>query len=369
MLIAGTAPTLWAQKYWVYVGTYTGGTSRGIYKVDLDAATLELGQPELVAEVRNPSFLALHPTEPYLYAVGELQEFEGKKVGAVSAFAIEPRTGRLKLLNQQPSGGAGPCHVTVDASGRWVLVANYSGGTVSVLPVGDEGRLGPAACVVTHQGQSVHPTRQTSPHPHQVKVAPGTNLVLVPDLGTDQVMLYRLDRESGQLTANPPGSASLPPGSGPRHLAYTAGNEFLLVLNELTSSVTLFRCENAVPVQRLTTISALPADFRGENTGAEIVVHPSNKMVFTSNRGHDSIAIFRFDAAAARLELAGHVPSGGRTPRNFNLDPAGQLLLSGNQNSDLIALYRVDLKQEKLVPTGKSLQVGSPVCIIFCPPR
>ena len=353
------------EKYWVYIGTYTGKTSQGIYKVHFDLTGMKVGQPELVAEVRNPSFLALHPKGEFLYAVGELQEFEGKRVGAVSAFAIDSGTGRLRMLNQQPSGGAGPCHLTLAADGHWLLVANYSGGTVAVLEVAADGRLGSPQCVVKHEGQSVHPTRQRQPHPHQVRIAPGTNLVLVPDLGTDQVVLYRLGRESGKLEPNDPPFVRLPPGSGPRHLAYSQGNRFLFVLNELTATVSVFRCQDSVPVELVETVSALPADFTGENTAAEIVVHPSNRWVFSSNRGHDSIAIFRFDEGEGKLELVGHAPSGGRTPRNFNLDPSGRVLFSANQNSDSVLIYSVDVEKGHLADTGLSFQVGSPVCIIF----
>ena len=354
-----------AEKYWVYIGTYTGKTSRGIYKVDFDLPGMKIGQPELAAEVRNPSFLALHPSREFLYAVGELQEFEGKRVGAVSAFAIEPGTGRLQLLNQQPSGGTGPCHLTVDASGRWLVVANYGGGTVAVLEIAPDGQLKPPVCVVAHEGQSVHPTRQRQPHPHQVRIAPGTNLVLVPDLGTDRVVLYRLDRDSGKLSPNDPPFVTVPPGSGPRHLTYSQGNRFLFVLNELTATVSVFRCREAVPMELVQTVSALPADFAGENTAAEIVVHPSNRWVFSSNRGHDSIAIFRFHEAEAKLELVGHAPSGGRTPRNFNLDPSGRVLFSANQNTDNVVIYSVDAETGRLTDTGLSFQVGAPVCIIF----
>ncbi|MCS7237703.1 MAG: lactonase family protein [Thermoguttaceae bacterium] len=356
-----------AEKYWMYIGTYTGGQSRGIYKVDVDTGTPKLGDVELVAEVRNPSFLALHPTGRFLYAVGELQEFAGKRVGAVSAFAIEAGTGRLRLLNQQSSGGAGPCHLLVDATGRWVLVANYSGGTTAVLPISQDGSVGAPVSVKTHQGRSVHPTRQREPHPHQVWIADGTNLVLVPDLGTDQVVLYRLDGQTGQLAAADPPAVSVPPGSGPRHLAYAPGNQFLFVLNELTATVSVFRCKDAVPVELVETVSALPADFKGENTAAEIVVHPSGRWVFTSNRGHDSIAIFAFDQARGQLRLQGHAPSGGRTPRNFAVDPSGRWLFSANQNSDLIVVYRIDNERGRLESTGLSLQVGAPVCIVFQP--
>lgn len=367
LVVFGPGAKAWGDRYWMYIGTYTGGQSRGIYKVDFDSASGAVGQVELVAEVRNPSFLALHPTGKFLYAVGELGEFAGKRVGAVSAFAIEGKTGNLRLLNQQPSGGAGPCHLIVDKTGRWVLVANYSGGTTAVLPIREDGSLGEPVCVRPHKGKSVHPTRQQQPHPHQVWIAEGTNLVLVPDLGTDQVVLYRLNEATGELTPNDPPAVSVPAGSGPRHLAYSPGNRFLFVLNELTTTVSVFRCEDSVPVQLLETVSALPADFQGENTAAEIVVHPNGRWVFTSNRGHDSIAIFAFDPAAGKLRLQGHVPSGGRTPRNFAVDPSGRWLLSANQQSDVVLLYRIDPERGLLEDTGLRLTVYTPVCIVFQP--
>ncbi len=363
--VGAFGPRPCAGDYWMYIGTYTTGTSRGIYKVDVNVETLSVGKPELVAELRNPSFLAIHPSGQFLYAVGELGEFQGKRVGAVSALAIEPGSGRLRLINQQSSGGAGPCHLVVDPSGRWVLVANYSGGTTSVLPIAADGALGPPVSIQEHSGHSIHPTRQRQPHPHQVWIAEGTDLVLVPDLGTDHVVLYRLNPKTGQLVANTPSAVNVPPGSGPRHLAFAPGNEFLFVLNELTSTVSLFRCHEAVPKELLATVSALPADFRGENTAAEIAVHPSGKTVLTSNRGHDSIALFRFDHPSATLELIGHVPSGGKTPRHFALDPTGKFLFSANQNSDLIAVYHFGNVEGKLEDTGVRIEVGAPVCLVF----
>jgi len=349
----------------VYIGTYTTGESRGIYtaQVDLDRATLS--EPVLAAQLRNPSFLAIHPTKPVLYAVGEMADFQGKRMGAVTALAIERPAGTLRLLNQQPSGGAGPCHLCVDSSGEFVVVANYGAGSTACFPLAPDGSLKPASAIVQHQGFSVHPTRQKGPHAHQVRMPPGKDLVLVPDLGLDKVMLYHLDKEKGELRAANPPSVSLPPGSGPRHLAFGPGGKFLYVLNELSSSISVFACRDWIPLKLVQTVSALPADFPGDNTGAEVVVHPSGRFLYSSNRGHDSIAIFSIDQANGTLTLRGHVPSGGRTPRNFNIDPSGTLLISANQNSNNILVYRIDQTTGELTPSGSEIKVGAPVCIIF----
>lgn len=356
-----------AQEYWVFCGTYTRGDSRGIYVGRFDAHSGKISDLALAAESRNPSFLAVHPHQSWLYAVGELAEFSGQRTGAVSAFKIDPQSGALKQINQQPSGGTGPCHVSVDPSGRFVLVANYGGGSVASLPIGEDGRLLPPTCVVQQQGRSVHPTRQTAPHAHQIGFNPTGELVLVPDLGLDQVLLFDWEESNGKLVAHQPPFLPIPAGSGPRHFAFHPKGSALYVLNELTATVSVFACEKGVPTVLVWTVSALPPGFSGQNTAAEIAVHPSGRFVYTSNRGHDSVAWFSVGEDGRRLELKGHVPTGGKTPRFIGLDPTGRYLLAANQDSHNVVVFQVDDSTGRPVPTGRQVSVGSPVCLVFYP--
>jgi 6-phosphogluconolactonase len=347
----------------VYIGTYTRGASKGIYLAQLDTATGKLDTPVLAAEAKNPSFLAIHPNRRFLYAVGELGNFEGKPAGAVGAFAFE-ESGKLRPLNQQSSGGAGPCHLVVDPSGRNVLVANYSGGSVACLPIRDDGSLGPATSFIQHEGSSVDPRRQKGPHAHSINLDAAGRFAFVPDLGLDKVLIYRLDAAAGKLAPNAPPFARLDPGAGPRHFAFHPNGRYAYVINEMASTVTAFSYDAARgALKPLQTVSTLPGGFEGNNTTAEVVVHPSGRFLYGSNRGHDSIAVFSIDPATGKLAPLGHTSTRGRTPRNFNLDPTGTWLLAANQSTDNVAVFRVDARTGKLRPTGQSVTVGAPVCI------
>ncbi len=348
---------------YAYVGTYTGGKSEGIYafRVDPDSgAAAPLG---CVARAVHPSFLALSADGRFLYSVSE-SGGGPRGAGAVSAYAIQPADGALRLLNQQTSGGAGPCHLTVDAAGRGVLVANYGGGSVAALALREDGSLGPVLQVIQHRGSSVHPQRQRQPHAHSVNLSPDQRFALVADLGLDQVLVYAC--QPGQGLREPAVHvAHLPPGSGPRHLAFHPDGLRVLVINELLSTLTV--CDFDPDSGRLIpgpAVSTLPADFQGANTTAEVVVHPGGRWVYGSNRGHDSLAVFAL-GSDGRLDLLEHVPTGGRTPRNFALTLAGDFLWVANQNSDLIVIFRVDPQTGRLQATGQALEVGAPVCVRF----
>ncbi len=354
-------------KYWVYLGTYTRGASKGIYRSELDMATGKLAEPVLVAETSNPSFLDIHPARPWLYAVGELYGAGGKG-GAVSAFTID-RTGNLKLLNQQSSGGAGPCHVSVDRTGRYVLVANYGSGSVACLPIKPDGSLGEATSVIRHVGSSVNPKRQQGPHAHSIYVDGANRFAFAPDLGCDKVFIYRFDAQEGKLTANDPPHAELHPGAGPRHFAFHPNGRLAYVVNELDSTVTVFayNAERGI-LKAIQTIGTLPEGFSGDNTTADIHVHPSGDFLYASNRGHDSIAIFAIDPESGKLSRTGHQSTGGRTPRNFGLDPIGVYLLAANQDSHNVVVFRIDRSNGALRPTGVEIKLGAPVCVKFCRP-
>lgn len=366
-VLSGTGWPVLGAEFWMFYGTYTRGTSKGIYVSRFNAEDGTLSEPVLAAEAQNPSFLALHPQKPVLYAVGELWEMSGNRTGSVSAFSVDTHSGRLTLINQQPSGGSGPCHVSVDASGRFVLVANYGGGSVAVLPVSTDGALEPAVCVLKQEGKSVHPTRQTSPHAHQIGFNPTGKVVVVPDLGLDQVLLFDWDGAQGQLTPHKPPFVQVPPGSGPRHFAFHPNGQVLYVLNELTATVSIFACEDGVPTRLIDNVSALPTDFAGQNTAAEIAVHPGGRFVYTSNRGHDSIAVFAVSDAGKRLERKANVSTQGKTPRFIGLDPTGKYLLAANQDTNNVVIFKIDSETGIPTPTGKQVSVGAPVCLVFSP--
>ena len=348
----------------VYVGTYTSRGSEGIYLYRLDLSSGALQSIGKAASVQNPSFLALDPQGHTLYAVNEVDEHAGQPGGAVGAFAVDPRTGALTFLNQQPSHGTGPCHVCVDQTGRFVLVANYTSGSASVLPVQDDGRLGEATDVVQHHGSGVDPRRQEGPHAHSVTLDPTNRYAFVADLGLDKIMIYRLDRAHGKLVPNDEPWARLHAGAGPRHLAFHPSGRYVYAINELDSTFTAFACDaTRGALQELQTISALPEGFAGTSYCADVHVHPSGRFLYGSNRGHDSMAIMAIDEDTGTLTPLGHEPTQGQTPRNLAIDPTGTYLLAANQNTDTIVTFRIDQETGQLTPTGHVTQVSMPVCI------
>jgi carboxypeptidase Q len=351
----------------VFVGTYTGdkeGASKGIYRMELDMATGKLGNRELVAETVNPSFVAIHPSRRFLYAVSEVSEAGGKKTGAISAFSLDPRSGNLTFLNQQPSKGTGPCHLIVDKDGKHVLAANYGSGSACVLPIGDDGKLGEATGSVQHTGSSVNKARQEGPHAHSINLDAANRFAFVADLGLDKVMVYKYDAAKGTIAANDPPSAALEPGAGPRHFAFSPDGKHAYVNNEMASTVTAFAYDaDKGELKKLGTVPTLPKDFTGNNSTAEVVVDPSGKFAYVSNRGHDSIAIFTIDAKTGELTPAGHQFTKGKTPRNFAIDPTGTYLLAANQDSNSVVVFKIDPKTGGLTATDSTVEVPMPVCI------
>jgi 6-phosphogluconolactonase len=357
-------------KYRVYIGTYTGKTSlgnesKGIYASELDLASGKLSEPVLVAETKSPSFLALHPDGKHLYAVGEIADFGGKNVGAVSAFAIEDaKTGKLKLLNQASSGGAGPCHLVVDKAGKLVLAANYGGGSCCAVAIKADGSLGEQTGFVQHEGKSVDAGRQKEPHAHSINVSPDNRFAFCADLGLDKVLVYKID--GGKLTPNDPPAGKTAPGSGPRHFAFHTSGKYAYVINEMGNTVTAFAYDaDKGSLTEIQTIGTLPSDFKGASYTAEVVVHPSGKFLYGSNRRQDSIAIFTVDEKTGKLTAAGHQGDGIKEPRNFNIDPTGKYCLVGNQNGDSILVFAIDQATGALQPTGGKVVIGAPVCIKF----
>ncbi len=340
-----------------YVGTYTKPQgSTGIYRYRLNTTTGALTARGLAVETPNPTFLALAPNRWQLYAVNEI------RVGTVSAFSIAA-DGTLNLINQQSSYGDGPCHLAVDESRKSVLVANYGSGSVAALPILADGSLGEVAIAVSHVGSGPNPKRQQSPHAHGIYTRDA--LAYACDLGTDDVRIYRLDAASGALTLDARGGARLPPGSGPRHLAFH-GN-FAYVINELLNTIAVFRCEaltgELTPIQRLST---LPAGYTNPSTAAEIFIRPDGKFLYASNRGHDSLAVFSIGSDGT-LTLINHASTQGRTPRSFALDPSGRWLIAANQDSGNLVVFEIDATTGKLTPAGHTAQIAEPVCVLFVP--
>jgi len=354
-------------QYIAYVGTYTAKTSsKGIYAYRFDPEKGQLTSIGVAAETADPSFLAVHPNGKYLYAVNEISTFNGGAGGAVSAFSIAAKTGALEFLNQVPTRGAGPCHVSVERNGAYVLVANYDGGSIASFAVHDDGSLGTASGYVQHSGSGPNKERQEGPHAHWIGTSPDNRFALAVDLGLDQVLVYGFDSSKGIFTPMLSGFAKVKPGAGPRHLAFHPNGKFAYVLNEMDSSVTVFsyQAKNGA-FSSLETISAVPRDYAGRKEAAEIAVHPSGKFLYTSNRGHDSIAIFEINPAKGTLKSLGQVLSGGKTPRHFAIDPTGMYLLAENQESNNVVVFHIDPATGNLTPTGQTIEVPSPVCITF----
>jgi 6-phosphogluconolactonase len=352
-----------------YVGTYTDGESRGIYRFTLDPVSGAASDPVLAVEAENPSFLALHPNGRFLYAVGEMGEFRGERTGAVSAFVVDAATGDLTLLNQQPSRGSGPCHLVVDASGRAVLVANYGSGTVAVLPLAEDGRLGEASSVQAHAGTGPNERRQEGPHAHGIALDSDEGRAVVADLGADRLFVYDFEAATGALTPSDPPAVALVPGAGPRHVAFDLRGELLYSINELDSTVTVLRYDAATGgLESVQAISTLPDDFEGESWTAELEVSPAGRFLYGSNRGHDSLAVFAMDPTSGRLSAVGHVPTGGRWPRHFSIDPSGRWLLAANQHSESVVVFRLDPESGMPSPVGETVPVPTPVCVLPVPP-
>lgn len=357
------------KKFMVYIGTYTGPKSQGIYRCTFDATTGKLGEPTIAAKTKNPSFLAIHPSGQFLYAVGEISDFakdKKRRVGAISAFKIK-EDGGLDLLNQESSEGAGPCHVVVDKAGKNVLAANYGGGSVCVLPIGKDGLVSKATGFVQHAGKSVDKGRQQGPHAHSVNLDSANRFAFVADLGLDKVLVYRFDPETGKITPNDPPAVDIEPGGGPRHFALHPTEKFAYCCNEMTSKVTAMTYDKTSgKLEVIQTISTLPEPTKGNST-AEIVVHPSGKFLYCSNRGHNSIAIFTIDQKTGKLTAAGHQGEGIKVPRNFALDPTGNFCLVASQAGDNVRVFKVNQETGQLTATDSKIEVGGPVCIRFLP--
>ena len=362
----GGAQVFASDKYLVYVGTYTDHESQGIYGFRFDAATGQLISLGLAGQSDNPSFLTVALGHRFLYTVNELDHFKGKPIGAVSAFSIDHATGKLSLLNQVAAHDPGPAYLSTDRTGRYVLIASYPLGSVAVFPVSVDGKLGEASDFVRHKGSSIDKERQAGPHGHAIELSPDNRFAIAADLGLDQLIVYPFEAGKGKL--GPPQVVKIKPGSGPRHIGFSPSGKFIYLINEMSSTITAFSYSAAQgKLTELQTVSTLHGGFKGENSTAEIAVHPSGNFLYGSNRGDDSIVVFAIDHATGRLTFVERVSTQGKTPRNFAVDPSGHWLLAANQDSNSIVTFQVNQKTGRLTPTGQPVQVTEPVCVAFVP--
>lgn len=347
----------------VYIGTYTGGESKGIYTCEISEQDGSLHNVRLAAENSNPSYLAIHPGGKFLYSVNEVSNYKSARSGSATAFRIEGD--HLVKINDQSTVGDGPCYISVDASGKFALVANYAGGSVVAFPIAADGSLQAHSAFVQHEGSSVNPDRQKEPHAHSINMDRENRFAIAADLGLDKVLVYKLDRDAGTLTPNEPAFAKVPPGSGPRHLSFTPNGKFAYVNGEMSNTVIGMKYDpKRGAFEVMQTLSTLPEDWHGASTTAQTEVHPNGKFLYVSNRGHDSIAIYQVDRSG-RLTYIENVSTGGKTPRNFEIDPSGKFLVAANQDSNNLVVFKIDAKTGRLKKTGNEIRVGKPVCVKF----
>jgi 6-phosphogluconolactonase len=360
MLALLSVQTLAAQVDDVYFGTYTKNSpSEGIYHAQFDTKTGKLSTPELAAKISNPSFIAIHPSGKYLYSVTE------EAVGKVNAFAIDPKNKKLKFLNQASSGGKGPCHISVSKNGKTLLVANYSSGSIASIPIASDGKLKKPVSVISHKGSSLT-KRQTGPRAHSINLSPDQCFVYVADLGIDKIMIYRLNPETSELTENNPSSFELKPGAGPRHFTFHPNGKCAYVINELDNNLIILEYNSQTgALSEIQSVYTLPKDFKDKSYTAEVRVHPNGKFIYGSNRGHDSIVIYKIDPDSGKLTLVGFQKEAITWPRHFNIDPSGKFCLVANQNSDNVSVFAIDQKTGMLKAPHQTVSMGKPICIKF----
>jgi 6-phosphogluconolactonase len=354
-----------AADYLMFTGTYTRGASKGIYAHRFQTTTGKLTPLGLAAESSNPSFLVADPTNRFVYSVNE----GGRGNGAVSAFSIDRQNGKLTFLNKVSSAGEGPCHLALDKTGKWLAVANYGNGTMGIFPVQADGKLGEAKTVEKHEGTSADPRRQGGPHAHEVVFSPDNRYVLLSDLGLDKIFVYRFDAKTGNITANDPAFGKVAAGAGVRHFAFHPNGQIVYAINEINSTITVFRWDAAKgTLMDFQTVSTVAENYKGKNDTAEIAVNPAGTVVYGSNRGSDTIAVFNIDPVKFTLTAIDHAPVLGKTPRHFAIDPSGAYLFAANQDSNDIAMFRIQASTGQLQPAARVItDVAFPVCVLFVP--
>lgn len=356
------------SKFWVFVGTNTVRGSEGIYRFSFDTETGQAGPVELAATTENPTWISPDPSFRFLYGVNAIGNYQGGTTGAVSGFALDRGSGKLSFINQASSGGAGPCHLTIDSRTRALLVANYGGGSVASLSIDSQGKLSGPVSRFQHAGGSVNPSRQEGPHAHSINLDAAEKFAFAADLGLDRILIYEFDANSATLRPHQPAFASTAPGAGPRHFAFHPSGKFAYVINELDSTITAFSYDaSRGALEEIQVIPTLPMGYTDQNYPAEVQVHASGRFVFGSNRGHDSIAIYRVDTETGRLSVVDHQHTSGRWPRNFGQAPGGKWMIAGNNNTDNILIYHLDDASGRLKATGQTLACPAPICFKFVP--
>ena len=351
------------SNYYLYTGTYTRKGSEGIYVHQFNSKTGDFKLVSIAKGITNPSFLAISSDQHYLYSVA------GNKGDSVKAYRIEKPSHQMTLLNSQSlAGSSGACHLEVDKTGRWLIVGNYSSGSVTILPIQSNGMLSNVSQTIQHEGKSIDPERQQKPYVHSINIAPNNKDVFVTDLGTDKIMTYALNAETGQLTSAAKPFTSVTPGSGPRHFTFHPNGKFAYVIQEMAASITGFNYKEGA-LEAFQEVKNLPDDYTGRKWAADIHISPDGKFLYGSNREHESLVIFRIDEETGRLSLVGYQPVNGKTPRNFAIDPTGNFVLVANQDSDNITIFKRDSKTGKLTSTGKEIKISQPVCLKFIPER
>lgn len=365
-----TTTAIAGDNFLVYFGTSTNAKngSKGIYVARFNSASGELTQPELAVEAGNPGFLAIHPTKKYMYACGDVPGADGKKGGGILAFGIDRKTGRLAAINQSATSGAGPCHVSVDQTGKLATISNYGNGSISSYSIKEDGSVSPEVTYIQHEGSGADPKRQAGPHAHSVNFSPDNRFAFACDLGLDKVLIYKADPATGKLTPNEPAFGKTPAGGGPRHLAFHPSGKYVFVNNEMGMSETVFSYDaEKGALTEIQTVSTLPEADQGRTglSTAETLAHPNGKVVYVSNRTHDTIAVFACDPATGKLTLIQNVPVEGEIPRNICLDPSGKWLIAAHQNSGTAAVFKVAPEDGKLTFTGTKVSVPGSICVRF----
>jgi 6-phosphogluconolactonase len=345
------------NDFHLLVGTYTSGKSEGIYTFKFNVKTGEFSPESIAKNIKNPSFLAISSDSKYVYSAGETD-----KQGSVHSFAFDKKTGVLTPLTSQSANGNYPCHVTVDKTRKWVICGNYGAGNLSVFPVQADGSIGKAMQTIQHEGKSINPGNQESPHVHSINIAPNNVDVFVADLGIDKIMAYNLDTKTGKLSAGNPPFTTVKAGSGPRHFEFHPNGKFAYCIQEISGEVVAYEYKKG-SLNTIQTISTKPADLKGDLNCADIHISPDGKFLYGSNRVHDSLVIYEVDAKTGKLTYVAHQSVMGKKPRNFMIDPTGNFVLVANQDSDNVVIFKRDTVKGTLTPTGKEIAVPNPVCL------
>lgn len=368
LMVVLVPPCAWGEEMFVYFGSHRSGPGIGFSLARFDTVTGVLTKPEFLLEAAAPAFFVIDAGGKHLYTSNSIDTYNGKQEGTITSYSIDPKTATLALLNVKPAGGSDPSFISLDKTGKFALDANYRGGNICVYAIQPDGSFGERTAFVQHTGKSIDPQRQTRPYAHAIITDPSNRFALVPDLGVDKVFIYRFDQVTGSLIPNDPPHIDLKPGSGPRHVRFHPNGKWVYVLTEMGNTINVFNWDGAKGSLQLTQSAlTVPETFTGTSTSAEIEVHPTGSFVYTSNRGHDSLAVYRVDPENGSLLLLQLISSGGKTPRNFALDPTGKWIICTNHGSDNAVVFAIDGQTGRLTQKGDPISVPYPFCQRFLP--